>query len=64
MPFMNGIEFTQVATQRYPDLNIIIMTAYDDFEYARKCVSLPVRNGLLNGIIICFFRYLTLCIYC
>ena len=41
MPFMDGIEFTQVATGRYPNLVIIIMTAIDKFEYARKCVSLP-----------------------
>ena len=51
MPFMNGIEFTQVATQRYPDLNIIIMTAYDDFEYARKCVSLPVTEYMLKPFV-------------
>ena len=27
MPFMDGIEFTQTATGRYPNLVIIIMTA-------------------------------------
>ena len=36
MPFMNGIEFTEVATTRYPNLIIIIMTALDQFEYARR----------------------------
>ena len=28
MPFMNGIEFTEVVTKRYPELTIIIMTAF------------------------------------
>ena len=51
MPFMNGIEFTEVATKRYPDLVIIIMTAFDEFEYARKCVSLPVFEYVLKPII-------------
>lgn len=51
MPFMNGIEFTEVATKRYPDLVIIIMTAYDDFEYARKCVSLPVFEYMLKPMV-------------
>ena len=51
MPFMNGIEFTEVATKRYPDLSIIIMTAFDDFEYARKCVSLPVFDYILKPIV-------------
>lgn len=51
MPFMNGIEFTEVATRRYPDLVIIIMTAYDDFEYARKCVRLPVFEYMLKPMV-------------
>lgn len=51
MPFMNGIEFTEVATKRYPNLIIIILTAFDDFEYARKCVSLPVFEYLLKPIV-------------
>ena len=51
MPFMNGIEFTEVATKRYPNLIIIIMTAFDQFEYARKCVSLPVFEYMLKPII-------------
>lgn len=51
MPFMNGIEFTEVATKRYPDLIIIIMTAFDELEYARKCVSLPVFEYMLKPII-------------
>ncbi len=48
MPFMNGIEFTELATKRYPQLKIIIMTAHDQFEYARKCVSLPVSEYMLK----------------
>lgn len=51
MPFMDGIEFTEIATSRYPGLLIIIMTAYDKFEYARKCVSLPVFDYLLKPVV-------------
>ena len=51
MPFMNGIEFTEVATKRYPELVIIIMTAFDKFEYARKCVSLPVFEYMLKPMV-------------
>lgn len=51
MPFMNGIEFTKLATKRYPDLKIIILTAYDDFEYARQCISLPVIEYILKPIV-------------
>ena len=51
MPFMDGIEFTELATKRYPDLVIIIMTAFDKFEYARKCVSLPVFEYMLKPMV-------------
>jgi YesN/AraC family two-component response regulator len=51
MPFMNGIEFTQVATKRYTDLVIIILTGFDDFEYARQCVRLPVVEYMLKPIV-------------
>lgn len=51
MPFMNGIEFTQIATKRYPNLEIIILTAFDDFEYARQCVRLPVVEYMLKPIV-------------
>ncbi|MBP5331721.1 MAG: response regulator [Lachnospiraceae bacterium] len=51
MPFMNGIEFTEVATKNYPELIIIIMTAFDQFEYARKCVSLPVFDYMLKPLV-------------
>lgn len=51
MPFMDGIEFTQTATGRYPNLVIIIMTAINQFEYARKCVSLPVFDYMLKPMV-------------
>lgn len=51
MPFMNGIEFTRVATTRYPDLMVIVLTGFDDFEYARQCVSLPVVEYMLKPIV-------------
>lgn len=51
MPFMNGIEFTQIATKRYPDLMIIILTGFDDFEYARQCIRLQVVEYMLKPIV-------------
>lgn len=51
MPFMNGIEFTSLATKRYKDLMIVILTAFDDFEYARQCVRLPVVDYMLKPIV-------------
>jgi YesN/AraC family two-component response regulator len=51
MPFMNGIEFTRVATERYKNLIIVILTGLDDFEYARQCVRLPVVEYMLKPFV-------------
>lgn len=51
MPFMNGIEFSRLASERYPQLVLIIMTAFDEFEYARQCVRLPVFEYMLKPVV-------------
>lgn len=51
MPFMNGIEFTRIVSQRYPGMVIIILSALDDFEYARQCISLRVFEYMLKPIV-------------
>ncbi len=50
MPFMDGIEFAKVAINRYPYLKIFILTAYNDFEYARRCIGIGVTQYLLKPI--------------
>ena len=51
MPFMDGIEFSKLAISRYPNLKIIILTAFSDFEYARQCVGIGVCEYLLKPIV-------------
>ena len=51
MPFMNGIEFIEIATKRYTDLVIIILTGFDEFEYARQCVRLHVVEYMLKPFV-------------
>ncbi len=51
MPFMDGIEFSKLATGRYPNLKIIILTAFDEFEYARQCIGLPICGYILKPIV-------------
>ncbi|HOA96235.1 response regulator [Acetivibrio saccincola] len=50
MPFMDGIEFSKIAIKRYPDLKIIIISAFSDFEYARECIRIGVCEYLLKPI--------------
>lgn len=50
MPFMDGITFIEYIRTIYPDLKIIVISAYQDFEYARKCIELGVSRYLLKPI--------------
>lgn len=48
MPFMDGITFTEIASERYPNLVIVILTAFDEFENARRCLKLQVLDYILK----------------
>jgi YesN/AraC family two-component response regulator len=50
MPFMDGIEFAKLAIERYPYLKIVMLTAFNDFDYARECIGIGVTNYLLKPI--------------
>lgn len=50
MPFMSGIEFSRLAKDRYPGLKIIVLTAFDEFEYARECIKIGVLQYILKPI--------------
>ena len=50
MPFMDGIELSRILTDRYPGIKIIILTAFNDFEYARQCVGLGVCEYIMKPI--------------
>jgi YesN/AraC family two-component response regulator len=51
MPFMDGIEFAKLAIKRYPDLKIIMLTAFDDFSYAKQCIGIGVSDYILKPIV-------------
>ena len=51
MPFMDGIEFSKIALKRYPGVKIIILTAFDEFEYAKQCIGLGITDYLLKPIV-------------
>lgn len=50
MPFMDGIELCRVVRRQMPWIGIIILSGYDEFEYARKAIQLGVKEYLLKPI--------------
>jgi two-component system response regulator YesN len=50
MPFMDGLELTRRVVAEYPGVKVIILTGYDDFEYARQAVKLKASDFILKPI--------------
>lgn len=50
MPFMDGLTLCQRLREKYPNIKIIILTGYDQFEYARKAIKLDVVEYVLKPI--------------
>lgn len=48
MPLMNGLELTQEVRQQYPDIYIILLSGYQEFDYARRAMLLGVVHYLLK----------------
>ena len=50
MPFMDGLELCQEISRRWPRIRIVILTGYDDFEYARQAIRFRVSNFILKPV--------------
>lgn len=50
MPFMDGLELSSIVSKEMPDMKIIILSGYGDFEYAREAIKLHVDQYLLKPI--------------
>ncbi|RXZ83180.1 response regulator [Paenibacillaceae bacterium] len=48
MPFMTGLELAERLRERNPLLKLVILTGYDEFDYARQAVRLNVDEYLLK----------------
>lgn len=50
MPFMDGIKLSQELRKSIPTIKIVILTGFDEFEYAQKAVNLKVIEYVLKPI--------------
>ena len=48
MPKMDGIELAEKLIEKYPNVKVIFLTAYNEFEYARQAVRIGVSDYLLK----------------
>ena len=50
MPFMDGLALSQIVTQEIPEIKIVIISGYDEFEYAQQAIRVGVEQYLLKPI--------------
>lgn len=50
MPFMSGLELSSLVKKELPDIKIVILSGYDDFEYAKDAVNIGVARYLLKPV--------------
>lgn len=50
MPFMDGLTLAKVAKKEIPGLKVVILSGYDDFNYAKQAINIGVEDYLLKPI--------------
>ena len=55
MPFMDGLELARLVRKDMPRIRIIILSGYNDFDYAKTAIGLGVKK---IGFKASWFRYL------
>jgi hypothetical protein len=49
MPVLNGLETAKIIHDKYSNVLVIILTAYSDFEYAKKAIEYQVKKYILKS---------------
>ncbi|WP_270425950.1 response regulator [Blautia intestinalis] len=50
MPFMDGLTLAKLAKKELSELKIVILSGYDDFNYAKQAINIGVEDYLLKPI--------------
>lgn len=50
MPFMDGLQLAEAVYQRYPRVKVILLTAYEDFSYAKNAIKFKVFDYLVKPL--------------
>lgn len=50
MPFMDGLTLARLAKKEVPGLKVVILSGYDDFNYAKQAIGIGVEDYLLKPI--------------
>ena len=50
MPFMDGLELAKLVKNEMPKIKIVVLSGYDDFNYAKQAISIGVEEYILKPV--------------
>ncbi|MBU5441289.1 response regulator [Paenibacillus sp. MSJ-34] len=50
MPFMNGLELSEIVRKRMPEVKIIILSGHGEFEFARSAIRMGIEEYCLKPV--------------
>lgn len=50
MPYMDGLELSRNISEEYPSVQVVILSGYDNFDYAKKAMKYKVEDYLLKPV--------------
>lgn len=50
MPFMDGLELSRLVKKELPDIKILVLSGYNEFEYAKEAINIGIAEYLLKPI--------------
>lgn len=51
MPVMDGLKLSKLVLKNLPDIKIVVVTGFDDFEYAQKSIKMGISDFIVKPII-------------
>jgi two-component system response regulator YesN len=56
MPFMDGLELCRFAKELYPEIRLVLLTAYNDFEYTKQAIQVKADEYIMKPVVVEEFR--------
>lgn len=50
MPFMDGLELSRLVKAELPDIKIIVLSGYNDFDYAKEAIDIGIAEYMLKPV--------------
>ncbi len=50
MPVMNGVTAAKIALEKYPDINILVLSMYGETEYYNTMIDIGVKGFILKDV--------------